>query len=77
MARLLTIGCGLVVTYFCFVESSLVGPQHMQPLDALSMEAARREAGRLMLKHRRAYAAHIFAGDEHMATIRASEITSA
>ena len=65
------------MTYFCFVESSLVGAQHMQPLDALSMEAARREAASLMLTHRRAYAAHIFVGDEHLATIRASEIASA
>lgn len=64
------------MTYFCFVESSLVGVQHMEPLDAESVEAARREAARLLLAHREAYAAHIFAEDEHVVTIRASDIAS-
>jgi hypothetical protein len=65
------------MTYFCFVESSLVGVQHMQPLEAESVDAARAEAEALMLHHASAYAAHIFAGDEHVLTIRAPEIASA
>ena len=65
-----------VVTYFCFVESSLSGVQHMQPMDAESVDGARTEAAGLLRQHRRAYAAHIFSEDQHIATIRARDIVS-
>lgn len=65
-----------VVTYFCFVESSPTGVQHMQPMDAESVEGARTEAAGLLRRHRRAYAAHIFVEDQHIETIRARDIVS-
>lgn len=64
------------MTYFCFLESSLVGVQYMQPMDADSVEEARREAVLLMRHHQRAYAAHIFAEDDHIATIQARDAAS-
>ncbi|WP_374274225.1 hypothetical protein [Brevundimonas sp.] len=62
--------------FFCFVESSLVGLQYMQPLDADFIDDARGEAAGLLRHHERAYAAHIFADDEFVATIRAADIAS-
>lgn len=67
---------GPSMTYFCFLESSLVGVQYMQPMDAESVEEARQEAARLMRHHTRAYAAHIFAEDDHVATIEARDAAS-
>ena len=64
---------GVLLTYFCFIESSPTFMQHMQPLEAGSVEIARTEAVGLLRQHRRAYAAHIFLDGGHIATIRASD----
>lgn len=48
----------------------------MQPMDAETVEAARGEAAALLLWHDHAYAAHIFAGEEFLLTIKPADIAS-
>lgn len=59
------------MTYFCFVESSILSVPHMEPLAAGDLEAAKNEAGILLAVHTSGYAAHIFEDEQRVATIRA------
>jgi hypothetical protein len=65
------------VTYICFVESSIVSVPHMEPLSAMTAEEARDEARRLLRQHASGVAAHVFAGEERIHSIRADELEGA
>lgn len=58
------------VTYFCFIESTVLSVPHMEPMEAEDLDAARQEAEALLAMHTSGYAAHVFEGDERVATIR-------
>ena len=57
------------VTYFCFVESDILGVPHMEPLDADGPESALAEARVLIGRHASATAAHIFFGEDRIGTV--------
>ena len=63
------------MTFFCYIESSVTGVQHMQPLEADCFESARSEAVAVLSEHAKAYAAHIFADTQFLATVRSQEPT--
>ena len=65
------------MTYICFVESSIVSVPHMEPLSAMTAEEARDEARRLLRQHASGVAAHVFAGEERIHSIRADELEGA
>lgn len=58
------------VTYFCFIESDILSVPHMEPLVAEELDDARVEAEALLGQHASGYAAHVFDGNEKVATIR-------
>lgn len=61
------------MTYFCFVESSILTVPHMEPLAAGDDEGAIAEAERLLLRHASGYAAHVFRDDERIGTVRRAD----
>jgi len=58
------------VTYFCFIESSILSVPHMEPLAAEDPESAAGEAEALLALHASGYAAHVFAGGQKIVTVR-------
>lgn len=58
------------MTYFCFIESSILTVPYMEPLAAGDLDAAKEEAGVLLAVHTSGYAAHIIEDGERLATIR-------
>ncbi|QBX37233.1 hypothetical protein E4M02_02530 [Brevundimonas sp. S30B] len=60
------------MTYFCFIESSILSVPHMEPLIAETLEEAEAEAEALLRTHSSGYAAHVILDDERVATIRKS-----
>ncbi|MET4684893.1 hypothetical protein [Brevundimonas faecalis] len=58
------------MTYFCFVESIILGIPHMEPLDAQTDEEAVVEAEALLKSHFSGIAAHVFLGEERVISIR-------
>lgn len=58
------------MTYFCFIESSILSVPHMEPMVADDLDEARTEAEALLNQHASGYAAHVFEDDERVATIR-------
>lgn len=60
------------MTYFCFIESSVLSTPHMEPLAASSRTEAVEEAAVLMMQHSSALAAHVFLDEERVETILAS-----
>lgn len=65
------------MTYICFIESSILSVPHMEPLSAADVEEAREEARRLLSRHASGIAAHVFAGEKRVHTIRAEELQRA
>lgn len=65
------------MTYFCFVESSILSVPHMEPLAAEDAEAAAEEAGLLLARHASGYAAHVFVDGQKVVTIRREPDTRA
>lgn len=61
------------MTYFCFIESSIVSVPHMEPLAAQSTQDARKEAIALMRQHSSAIAVHVFVGDVRVDSVLADE----
>ncbi|MFN4296340.1 MAG: hypothetical protein ACK4FB_05820 [Brevundimonas sp.] len=59
------------MTYFCFIESRLSSVPHMEPLSVDDAETAVEKTRRLMSEHPSAVAAHVFRGDERIATLTA------
>jgi hypothetical protein len=58
------------VTYFCFIESSILSAPHMEPLAAEDPGTAAAEAGMLLAGHASGYAAHVFADGQKIVTVR-------
>ena len=65
------------MTYICFIESTILSVPHMEPLTATDADEAREEARRLLRLHASGIAAHIFAGEERVHTIRVEELEHA
>ncbi len=65
------------MTYFCFIESSILTVPHMEPLSADTNEAARQEAIALMRRHSSALAAHVFLGDDRIDSILVEDLLAA
>ena len=61
------------MTYFCFIESDILSVPHMEPLVAPTADEARQEAEALLRQHASGVAAHVFAGEERIHSIRADE----
>ena len=61
------------MTYFCFIESRLSSVPHMEPLSVDDAETAIERTRRLMSEHPNAVAAHVFRGDERIATLTAND----
>lgn len=59
------------MTYFCFIESSILSTPHMEPLAATTRAEAIDEAALLMRQHSSALAAHVFLDEERVETILA------
>ena len=59
------------MTYFCFIESDILTVPHMEPLSADTSEDAVNEALQLMRQHASALAAHVFLGDQRIASLPA------
>jgi hypothetical protein len=57
------------VTYICYIESRLSSVPHMEPLSVEDAETAVEKTRRLMSEHPNAIAAHVFKGDERIATL--------
>ena len=60
---------GLVVLFFCFVETANSSVPHMEPIPVDTLEEARACARRLLEDHRAPIAAHIFDGDLPLETL--------
>jgi hypothetical protein len=58
------------VTYFCFIESSILSVPHMEPLAAEDPGTAAAEAEMLLAGHASGYAAQIFADGQKIVTVR-------
>lgn len=58
------------VTYFCFIESSILSVPHMEPLAADDAHTAKIEAEALLKQHGSGYAAHVFEGNQRVGTVR-------
>lgn len=58
------------MTFFCFLESSILSVPHMEPLLADDLDEAKLEAEALLDQHASACAAQIFEDDERVASIR-------
>lgn len=61
------------MTYFCFIESNILSVPHMEPLAADDPETAEQHARALLAQHASGIAAHVFAGEERILTVRAEE----
>jgi len=59
------------VTYFCFIESDILGVPHMEPLSAETLDDAQVEAAQLLSTHTSGIAAHVFDGETRVHTVRA------
>ncbi len=57
------------MTYFCFIDSRLSSVPHMETLAVDNAGSALKKARRLMSEHPNAVAAHVFKGDERIATL--------
>ncbi len=57
------------MTYICYIESRLSSVPHMEPLSVEDAETAVEKTRRLMSEHPNAIAAHVFKGDERIATL--------
>lgn len=68
---------GRTVTYFCFIESKLSSVPHMEPLPVDDAETAIEKTRRLMSEHPSAVAAHVFRGEERIATLTVSDVAPA
>jgi hypothetical protein len=64
----------VVLTFICFVESNVSAVPHMEPLTAMTPEEARNEALRLLRNHSSGVAAHVYAGDDHVYSVKAGEL---
>lgn len=58
------------MTYFCFIESSILSVPHMEPLAADDPYTAKIEAEALLKQHGSGYAAHVFKGNQRVGTVR-------
>lgn len=56
--------------YLCFIESDILSVPHMEALIADDPARAEAEAADLLAQHSSGYAAHVFDGDQRIATIR-------
>lgn len=61
------------MTYFCFIESTILSVPHMEPLAAEDLDEANLEAEALLEQHASGFAAHIFEDDEQVGGIRRRE----
>jgi hypothetical protein len=61
------------MTYFCFIESSILSVPHMEPLDGETDTEARIEAQSLLDAHASGYAACVLAGEVPIFTLRRSD----
>lgn len=61
------------MTYICFIECKASSVPYMEPLLVEDRETAMDKARSLMADHASAIAAHIFDGDERIATLTADE----
>ena len=61
------------MTYICFIESDILSVPHMEPLSALTLDDAREEARRLLSTHSSGIAAHVFAGEDRVISLRAED----
>ena len=57
------------VTYFCYVQSLNCSVPHMEPLDAEDIRDAHRLAEQLLKQHSNSFAAHLFEGPTHIASV--------
>ena len=60
---------GDAVTYFCFIESTILSVPHMEPLIADDLDEATLEAEALLDQHASGYAAHVFEDNERVASV--------
>lgn len=58
------------MTYFCFIESSILSVPHMEPLVADDPDNAAAEAEALLAQHASGYAAHVFEDGKKIVTLR-------
>jgi len=58
------------MAYFCFIESTSRSVPHMEPLVADDLDEAKLEAEALLDQHASGYVAHVFDGDEQVASVR-------
>lgn len=65
------------MTYFCFIESTILSVPHMEPMLAETDEEAMSEAADLMGLHSSAIAAHVFKADDRIGTITPGDLSSA
>lgn len=61
------------MTYFCFIEASILTVPHMEPLIADDLDEAKLEAEALLDQHASGYMAHIFEDEERVASVRRGE----
>lgn len=57
------------MTYFCFIESSILTVPHMEPLVAGDLGEAKQEAAALLDQHASGHVAHIFEHEEQVAIV--------
>lgn len=58
------------MTYFCFIESSILTVPHMEPLESEDLASARDEAEALLAQHDSGTAAHIFRDNQQIASVQ-------
>lgn len=57
------------MTFFCYLDSSADSVLHMEPLEAMNAEDARREAQLLLRHHASAHRARIYLNAEEVAVL--------
>ncbi len=57
-------------TYFCFIESDVLGTPHVEPLMARTDAGALAEAAALLATHASGIAAHVLCGEDRIGTVR-------
>lgn len=62
------------MTYFCFIESSVLSVPHMEPLLAETDDEALSEAADLMGLHSSAIATHVFKNEVRVGTITPDDL---
>ncbi|TAJ56883.1 hypothetical protein [Brevundimonas sp.] len=65
------------MTYFCFIESTILSVPHMEPLLAETEDEAMLEAADLMGLHSSAIAAHVFRDEDRVGTVTPDDISIA